>query len=134
MDIVGRALKKSKREKKSYEKDTLFGVVRDSFENELSLDQEYIKRSDSTYFFRLGSQAMKPLMEENDLLIVDTSLKLFHRAIIVCYLNEKALCRQFLKQEGKLVLHAFNGEDRLLEEEDQFELFGVVTASIRKFI
>lgn len=134
MDIIGKALAKSKREKRGYDKDTLFGVVRDSFESELSLDQRYIQRSDSTYFFRLGSRTMAPVIGENDLLIVDTSLKLFHQAIIVFYLNGEPFCRQFLKKEGKFILHAFNAEKRILEEGDQFEFFGVVTASIRSFL
>lgn len=134
MNIIGKAIQKSKREIRVYEQDTLFGVMRDSFENELSLDQRYVKRSDSTYFFKLGSSSMEPVIKNNDLLIVDTSLNLFDQAIIVFYLNEKPLCRKVLKKGSLFVLHAFNDEDIELREDDQFELFGVVTACIRSFI
>lgn len=109
----------------------LFGVLDDSYEGELSLDEKFIRHRHNTFFVRLGSDSMNPVFSKDDLLIVDTSLKIFEGAYVVGFLDGVPLCRKY--SQKKLIALDPNKKEIDLETQN-FEFFGIVTSLVRSFV
>lgn len=112
----------------------LFGISEDHIEDCLSLDERFLRNSNSTYFFEHHSDAMAPLILKDDILIVDRSLPATHGRMVVGGLHGDFICRYLLKERGQLVLRAESSfhEDIIVNED--FQLFGVVRGIARDFL
>jgi DNA polymerase V len=78
---------------------TGFGAAADDYmERGIDLNEQLVKNKPSTYFFRMKGDAMRDAgIFDNDVLIVDRSLKLAEGKIIVAVLNGELLVRRFHK-------------------------------------
>src|SRR6186713_2182932 len=78
---------------------TGFGAAADDYmERGIDLNEQLIKNKPATFFFRMRGDAMKDAgIFDNDILIVDRSLKLATGKIIVAVLNGELLVRRFHK-------------------------------------
>ena len=78
---------------------TGFGAAADDYmERGIDLNEHLIKNKPATYFFRMSGDAMREAgIFDNDVLIVDRSLKLMPGKIIVAILNGELLVRRFHK-------------------------------------
>jgi DNA polymerase V len=112
----------------------LFGLMDDFIEDQLSLDQKFLARRTTTFLVRAGGVSMTPEIKPGDLLVVDRSLPLSSGKIATFYVNGQALCKLYVLEQGRPVLRSFNMEykDIFLRSEDDWQLFGVVTAVIRE--
>src|SRR3954467_10182992 len=75
---------------------TGFGAAADDYmERGIDLNEELIKNKPATYFFRMKGDAMRDAgIFDNDVLIVDRSLKMISGRIIVAVLNGELLVRR----------------------------------------
>jgi len=114
----------------------LFGITDDFTEGYLSLDERYLTNRESTFFIRARGDSMTPMIFDNDILIIDRVLKLESGQIAAFHLNGHAICKQFYKSSDGIVLKSLNKKysDIYISRDDDLQLFGVVTASVRDFL
>jgi DNA polymerase V len=110
---------------------TGFGAAADDYmERGIDLNEELIKNKPATYFFRMRGDAMKDAgIFDNDVLIIDRSLKLVNGKIIVAVLNGELVVRRFQKNFSSAFLIPENNRYKNinLAEFADFALWGVVT-------
>jgi DNA polymerase V len=110
---------------------TGFGAAADDYmERGIDLNEQLIKNKPATYFFHMKGDAMKEAgIFDNDVLIVDRSLKLADGKIIVAVLNGELLVRRFHKNFSSAFLIPENNRYKPinLAEFSDFSLWGVVT-------
>ena len=115
---------------------TGFGAAADDYmERGVDLNEQLIKNKPATYFFRMKGDAMKEAgIFDNDVLIVDRSLKLANGKIIVAVLNGELLVRRFHKNFSSAFLVPENTRYKNinLAEFSDFSLWGVVTYVIHQ--
>lgn len=113
---------------------TGFGAAADDYmERGIDLNEQLIKNKPATYFFRMKGDAMRDAgIFDNDILIVDRSLKLAEGKIIVAVLNGELLVRRFHKNFSSAFLIPENNRYRPvnLAEFNDFMVWGVVVYSI----
>jgi len=110
---------------------TGFGAAADDYmERGIDLNEELIKNKPATYFFRMKGDAMRDAgIFDNDVLIIDRSLKLASGKIIVAVLNGELLVRRFHKNFSSAFLVPENSRYKNIDlaEFSDFALWGVVT-------
>ena len=115
---------------------TGFGAAADDYmERGIDLNEQLIKNKPATYFFRMKGDAMKEAgIFDNDVLIIDRSLKLADGKIIVAVLNGELLVRRFHKNFSSAFLIPENSRYKNinLAEFSDFSLWGVVTYVIHQ--
>ncbi len=113
---------------------TGFGAAADDYaERGIDLNEQLIKNKPATFFFRMKGDAMREAgMFDNDILIVDRSLKLASGKVIVAVLNGELLVRRFHKNFSSAFLIPENPRYKTinLAEFSDFQLWGVVVYSI----
>jgi DNA polymerase V len=115
---------------------TGFGASADDYaERGIDLNEQLVKNKPATFFFRMKGDAMKEAgIFDNDVLIVDRSLKLANGKIIVAILNGELLVRRFHQNFSSAFLIAENDRYKSinLAEFTDFALWGVVTYVIHE--
>ena len=110
---------------------TGFGAAADDYaERGIDLNEELIKNKPATFFFRMNGDAMTDAgIFDNDVIIVDRSLKPAHGKIIVAILNGELLVRRFHKNFSSAFLLPENNRFKPinLAEFTNFSVWGVVT-------
>ena len=110
---------------------TGFGAAADDYmERGIDLNEKLIRNKPATYFFRMRGDAMKDAgIFDNDVLIVDRSLKLLNGKIIVAVLNGELLVRRYHKNFSSAFLIPENDRYKSinLQEFSDFVMWGVVT-------
>ena len=133
-EFFGAAYKGSKQFKQQDVKTanaTGFGAAADDYmERGIDLNEQLIKNKPATFFFRMRGDAMKDAgIFDNDILIVDRSLKLVSGKIIVAILNGELLVRRFHKNFSSAFLVPENNryKEINLSEFNDFAAWGLVT-------
>ena len=110
---------------------TGFGAAADDYADRgIDLNEELIKNKPATFFFRMNGDAMTDAgIFDNDVIIVDRSLKPVHGKIIVAILNGELLVRRFHKNFSSAFLLPENNRFKPinLAEFTNFSVWGVVT-------
>ena len=104
-------------------------------ERGLDLNEELIKNKPATFFFRMKGDAMTNAgIFDNDMLVVDRSLKLANGKVIVAVLNGELLVRRFHKNFSSAFLIPENDRYKSinLAEFSDFAVWGVVVYSIHQ--
>jgi len=113
-----------------------FGAAAENYmEREIDLNDQLIRNRPSTYFFRMKGDAMLNAgVFDNDILIVDRSIKLVNGKIIVAVLNGELLVRRFHKNFSSTFLIPENDRYKTinLAEFSDFIMWGVVTYVIHQ--
>ncbi len=114
---------------------TGFGAAADDYmERGIDLNEQLIRNKPATFFFRMKGDAMKDSgIFDNDVLIVDRSLKLTDGKIIVAVLNGELMVRRYHKNFTSAFLIPENSRYKTINlgEFSDFMLWGVVMAVIR---
>ena len=112
---------------------SLFGIKEDFTARELSLDEHFVKRKNSTFFFQASGDSMAPLIMNHDILIVDRSLKLKSGHIFVVNFEGQLLCKRVLVRSGRVVLASENEryKEIIVTNPDEFSSFGAVIGLAR---
>lgn len=113
---------------------TGFGAAADDYmERGIDLNEELIRNKPATYFFRMKGDAMRDAgIYDNDVLIVDRSVRLSNGQVIVAILNGELLVRRFHKNFSSAFLIPENNRYKPinLAEFTDFTVWGVVTYTI----
>src|SRR5687768_8186906 len=108
-----------------------FGADADDYaERDIDFNEKLIKNKPVTFFFRMNGDAMTDAgIFDNDVIIVDRSLKPVHGKIIVAILNGELLVRRFHKNFSSAFLLPENNRFKPinLAEFTNFSVWGVVT-------
>ena len=138
-DFYGAAYKGSKQFSQQEVKTanaTGFGAAADDYmERGIDLNEQLIRNKPATYFFRMKGDAMQDAgIFDNDVLIVDRSLKLVTGKIIVAVLNGELLVRRYHKNFSSAFLIPENNRYKAinLAEFSDFMMWGVVTYTIHQ--
>jgi len=133
-EIFGAAYKGSKSYKQQEVKTanaTGFGAAADDYmERGIDLNEQLIRNKPATFFFKMKGDAMKDAgIFDNDILIVDRSVKLVNGKIIIAILNGELLVRRFHKNFSSAFLIPENTRYKNinLAEFTNFSVWGVVT-------
>jgi DNA polymerase V len=113
---------------------TGFGAAADDYmDRGIDLNEQLIRNKPATYFFRMRGDAMKDAgIYDNDILVVDRSVKLANGKIIVAILNGELMVRRFHKNFTSAFLIPENDRYKTinLAEFGDFNVWGVVTYAI----
>lgn len=114
---------------------TGFGAAADDYmERGIDLNEQLIRNKPATFFFRMKGDAMQEAgIFDNDVLIVDRSLKLMNGKIIVAVLNGELMVRRYHKNFSSSFLVPENSRYKTINlgEFSDFMLWGVVIYAIR---
>lgn len=115
---------------------TGFGAAADDYaEKGIDLNEHLIRNKPATFFFRMKGDAMRDAgIFDNDVLVVDRSLKLADGKIVVAILNGELMVRRFHKNFSSAFLIPENSRFKTinLAEFSDFALWGVVTFVIHQ--
>ena len=108
--------------------------AQDYIEKTLSLDDLCIRTPAATYFVRASGSSMERAgIHDGDVLVVDRSLPPGHRKIVIASVDGEFVCKRLdLSVPSRPVLRAESEDypDITLREEDELEIFGVVTTVV----
>jgi DNA polymerase V len=113
----------------------LFGITEDYLEDYLSLDELVIEDSEATFFLRAKGVSMAPLIQENDILVVDRSKTIKSNDIVILSIHGEMICKRLVKKAPHIFLYSENKHYKpiLLTEEMEMVVFGKVSAILRVF-
>lgn len=98
----------------------------------LSLDQLLISHPNATFIGQASGESMVEVgIFDGDLLIVDRSLSVNNGDIIVANYNGCFVCKIIDKKEARLLSASANHSPVKISAEDDFQVEGIVTRSIR---
>lgn len=107
----------------------------DHTEERIDLNKQLIRNKAATYIFRVKGDSMTGAgIYEGDALLVDRSMDPKHNHIVVAQLNNDFTVKRLYRRGGVVKLIAENPlyPPRLIKEEDDFIVWGVVTNNIHK--
>ena|SRR6218665_3800518 len=113
---------------------TGFGAAADDYmERGIDLNEQLVLNKPATYFFKMKGDAMKDAgIFDNDILVVDRSVKNPNGKVIVAILNGELLVRRFHKNFSSAFLIPENERFKTINiaEFGEFAVWGVVIYSI----
>lgn len=107
----------------------------DHTQERIDLNKQLIRNKEATYIFRVKGDSMTGAgIYEGDALLVDRSMDPKHNNIVIAQLNNEFTVKRLYRRGGVVKLIAENPiyPPRLIKEEDEFIVWGVVTNNIHK--
>lgn len=113
--------------------------AQDYMENGIDLNQLLIKHPSATFYATVVGDSMQNAgIENGDILIIDKSLNPASGDIAVCYLNGEFTVKyiQFHGKEKEIHLIPANEayEPVIVQKDEDFMIWGVVTSCIKRFV
>ncbi len=105
----------------------------DNLEKSLDLNSYLIKRPAATFFVRVNGDSMiNAGINDNDILVVDRSIKPSHGKVIIAVLDGQMTVKRLYKRSGKIILMPENDLYKPIEilDDMNMEIWGVVTSSV----
>ena len=105
----------------------------DHLEKNLDLNNYLIKHPAATFFVRVNGDSMiNAGIHDNDILIVDRSLKPSHGKIVIAVVDGQMTVKRLYKQSGKLLLIPENKNFKPIKitENMSMEIWGIVVTAI----
>ena len=107
----------------------------DHAQERIDLNKQLIRNKEATYIFRVkGDSMIGAGIYEGDALLVDRSMDPKHNNIVIAQLNNEFTVKRFYRRGGVVKLVPENNMylPRLIKEEDDFMVWGVVTFNLHK--
>jgi DNA polymerase V len=107
----------------------------DHTQKRIDLNEHLIRNKEATYLFKVKGDSMAGAgIYEGDTLLVDRSIDPKHNNIVIAQLNNEFTVKRLYRRGGVVKLIAENPiyPPRLIKEEDDFIVWGVVTNNIHK--
>jgi DNA polymerase V len=107
----------------------------DHAQERIDLNQQLIRNQEATYLFRVKGDSMTGIgIYEGDTLLVDRSVNPKHNHVVLAQLNNEFTVKRLYQRSGVVKLLAENTSypARLIKEEDDFLVWGVVTFNLHK--
>ena len=108
----------------------------DYIERLLDLNELLIKNPPATFFVKVAGDSMTGAgINDRDILIVDRSIEAVNGKIVIAVVNGELTVKRLVKSNNSCSLVAENPDYASLEisEENQCEIWGVVTSVIHQF-
>jgi len=105
------------------------------YESSLDLHQLMVKNGEATFLLKVQSYAMDGAgIFCEDLVVVDRSIPVQNGHIVIVFINNAFIIRRFIKRGRKILLQSDNNQYASIEieDEDDFEIWGIVTFVIHK--
>lgn len=102
-------------------------------EDKLDLNKHLIRNPAATFFVRVtGDSMVKAGIHDGDLLVVDRSIEPRDKNVVIAVVNGELTVKRIRIRKNKLTLEAENEnyQSREIDEEMEFEVWGVVTSVI----
>jgi len=109
----------------------------DYIEGWLNLDEYLVPHHEATFFVRAkGNSMVGAGIFDGNLLVVDKSLIPSSGSIVIAVIDGELTVKRFLKDNDKIILKAENARFKNIElkEGQELKVWGVVTATVRKFV
>lgn len=109
----------------------------DYIEGRLSLDEHLISNRNATFFVRAkGNSMVGAGIFDGDLLIVDKSISPTSGQIVIAFIDDEFTVKRLILHDNKTILKAENPrfKDIQLMEGQELQVWGVVTATVKKFL
>lgn len=109
--------------------------AQDHVQRRIDLNEHLIYNGDATYLFKVTGDSMNGIgIFPNDTLLIDRSIEPKHNNIVLGVLNTEFTVKRLYRRGGVVKLVPENPiyPTRVIKEEDDFIVWGVVTAAIRK--
>lgn len=99
----------------------------------LNLEELLIKNPPHTFFVRASGDSMSPNIMENDLLMIDTSIKPKNGQIVMAQINNEFTVKRYYGDSQKILLKSENPSHPDISPGDEQEILlcGLVTSIIR---
>tara|TARA_B100000965_G_C19467634_1_gene702640 strand:+ start:313 stop:777 length:465 start_codon:yes stop_codon:yes gene_type:complete len=109
----------------------------DYIDIDLNLHKYLVKHPAATYFVRASGYSMEEAgIYDGDLLVVDKSIEVKNKDIIIAYVNGEFTVKRYIKEKEKIILKPESKSKTYLNininETIDFEIWGVVTFTIHK--
>lgn len=108
----------------------------DFLEVKIDFNKEYIKNKDATFYAKVKGNSMKNAgIFDGDVLVIDRSIEPQNDKIAVCVIDGEFTVKRIKIDEGIVWLIPENEEFLPIKvtAENEFIVWGIVTASIKKF-
>jgi DNA polymerase V len=108
----------------------------DYIERLLDLNELLIKNPPATFFVKVAGDSMTGAgINDGDIMIVDRSIEATNRKIVIAAVNGELTVKRLVKSNNSYRLVAENPNYAPVEinEESQYEIWGVVTSVIHQF-
>jgi DNA polymerase V len=109
----------------------------DYIESWLNLNEYLVRHQEATFFVRAkGNSMVGAGIFDGNLLVVDKSLIPSSGSIVIAVIDSELTVKRLLKDNGKIILKSENSrfKDIELKEGQELKVWGVVTATVRKFV
>ena len=104
-------------------------------EQRISLDDEFVKNKEATFFAKVSGQSMIGAgLDDNDLLVIDRSLEPENNKIAVCFLDGEFTVKRLRVENNEVWLQPENPDYPTIKitEENNFIIWGIVTSVIKR--
>ncbi len=107
--------------------------AQDYIEDVIDLNALVIQHPSATFFVRASGDSMTGAgIDEGDLVVVDRSLHATHGDLVIAYLDGEFTLKELrTRPELQLVAHNVNYPPIRIHNEDELEIFGVVTFTVK---
>ena len=105
-------------------------------EPDLDISEIIVIDPDNTFYMRMGSDAMISYhILKNHILVIDRTLKPVQGSIVVFFHDGEFYTREYVPDNGKLILKADSGKDSVtIENGELWVCWGVVTLTLNPVI
>lgn len=98
----------------------------------IDLNEYLVKNPSATFYVRVSGDSMKDVgIFDNDILLVDKSIKAKQGDIVIAALNGGFTVKELYLKPLSLIPHNDNYNPIVITEHDDFEIFGVVSGVVR---
>ena len=107
----------------------------DHTQKRIDLNDHLIRNKEATFIFKVKGDSMVGAgIYEGDALVIDRSIEAKHNNIVLAVLNNEFTVKRLYRRGGVVKLLAENNlyPARLIKEEDDFVVWGVVTFNLHK--
>ena len=107
----------------------------DHTQERIDLNRQLIRNKEATFLFRVKGDSMQGAgIYPGDALVVDRSINATHDHVVIAQLNGEYTVKRLYRKGGVVKLLAENPiyPARMIKEEDDFTVWGVVTYNLHK--
>jgi DNA polymerase V len=100
----------------------------------LDLNDVLVRHPQASYLMRIAGHSMREAgIDDGDLALVDRAIDALHGHVVIAMVGDDFVCRRLHRMNGELRLRATDPQcaDLLADEDQQFQVWGVVTNIIK---
>ena len=101
----------------------------------ISIDQEVVRNEEATFYARVSGESMQGAgLDDGDLLVIDRSMEPQNNKIAVCYIDGAFTVKRLKVEKDCIYLMPENKNYKPIKvsEEDQLQIWGIVTYVVKK--